>query len=69
MPIVAEEYQFVIGVDTHAASHSFAVIAPATTAVGQEAQGEFQRTSQRRERWRTSWDPGSTRRGREDRLR
>ena len=38
MPIVAEEYQFVIGVDTHAASHSFAVIAPATTAVGQEAQ-------------------------------
>ena len=38
MPIVAEEYQFVIGVDTHAASHSFAVIAPATRAVGQEAQ-------------------------------
>ena len=38
MPIVAEEYQFVIGVDTHAASHSFAVIATATTAVGQEAQ-------------------------------
>ena len=38
MPIVAEKYQFVIGVDTHAASHSFAVIAPATTAVGQEAQ-------------------------------
>ena len=33
MPIVAEKYQFVIGVDTHAASHSFAVIAPATTAV------------------------------------
>ena len=28
MPIVAEKYQFVIGVDTHAASHSFAVIAP-----------------------------------------
>ena len=27
MPIVAEEYQFVMGVDTHAASHSFAVIA------------------------------------------
>ena len=38
MPIVAEEDQFVIGVDTHAASHSFAVIAPATTAVGQEVQ-------------------------------
>ena len=38
MPIVAEKYQFVIGVDTHAAGHSFAVIAPATTAVGQEAQ-------------------------------
>ena len=25
MPIVAEKYQFVIGVDTHAASHSFAL--------------------------------------------
>jgi hypothetical protein len=37
MPIVAEEYQFVIGVDTHAASHSFAVAAPATTAVGAES--------------------------------
>ena len=38
MPIVAVKDQFVIGVDTHAASHSFAVIAPATTAVGQEVQ-------------------------------
>ncbi len=26
MPIVAEKYQFVIGVDTHAASHAFAVV-------------------------------------------
>jgi len=25
MPIVAEHYQFVIGVDTHAASHAFAI--------------------------------------------
>ena len=30
--------------------------------------GEFQRTSQRRERWRTSCDQGRTRRGPEDRL-
>ncbi len=39
MPIVAEEYQFVIGVDTHAASHSFAVIAYAAklTASGRRA--------------------------------
>ncbi len=26
MPIVAEQYAFVIGVDTHAATHSFALI-------------------------------------------
>lgn len=26
MPIVAEQYTFVIGVDTHAATHSFALI-------------------------------------------
>ena len=38
MPIVAKKYQFVIGVDTHDASHSIAVVAPATMAVGQEAQ-------------------------------
>ena len=31
-------------------------------------KGEFQRTSQRRERWRTSWDQGRTPRGPEDRL-
>lgn len=38
MPIVAEEYQFVIGVDTHAASHAFAVIRAQTTALIREAE-------------------------------
>ena len=38
MPIAAEEYLFVIGVDTYAASHAFAVVAPASAAVGHEAQ-------------------------------
>lgn len=33
MAIVAEQYQYVIGVDTHAASHSFAVLDACTTAV------------------------------------
>jgi transposase len=28
--IVSDEYEFVIGVDTHAATHSFAVVAAAT---------------------------------------
>jgi len=31
--IVSEQYEFVIGVDTHAASHTFAVVAAATGAV------------------------------------
>jgi GNAT superfamily N-acetyltransferase len=31
--IVSDEYEFVIGVDTHAATHSFAVVAAATGAV------------------------------------
>lgn len=43
MTIVAEEYQFVIGVDTHAGSHSFAVI-DATTAARLHA-GEFPASS------------------------
>jgi transposase len=30
MPIVAEEYAFVIGVDTHAATHSLALVTAAT---------------------------------------
>jgi hypothetical protein len=30
--IVSDEYEFVIGVDTHAATHSFAVVAAATGA-------------------------------------
>jgi transposase len=34
MTIVAERYSFVIGVDTHAASHTFAVVAAATAALG-----------------------------------
>jgi transposase len=33
MPIVAEEYMFVIGVDTHAATHSLALVTGATGAV------------------------------------
>lgn len=32
-PIVSEQYQFVIGVDTHAASHTLAVLAAGTGAV------------------------------------
>lgn len=32
-PMVPEEYDFVIGVDTHAATHTFAVVAAATGAV------------------------------------
>jgi len=31
--IVSEQYQFVIGVDTHAATHTFALVAGATRAV------------------------------------
>lgn len=31
-PIVSEQYEFVIGVDTHAATHTFAVVAGATGA-------------------------------------
>ena len=38
MPIVAKRYQFVIGVDSHAASHSFAVVARAVTAAAQEVR-------------------------------
>lgn len=38
MSIVAEEYGFVIGVDTHAASHAFAAIKATTTAVLAQAQ-------------------------------
>ncbi len=33
MPIVAEQYQFVVGVDTHAATHSLALVTAATGAV------------------------------------
>lgn len=33
MPIVAEEYTFVIGVDTHAATHSLALVIASTGAV------------------------------------
>jgi transposase len=37
MPIVAEQYTFVIGVDTHAATHSLALVTAATGAVVDEA--------------------------------
>jgi transposase len=37
MPIVAEQYTFVIGVDTHAATHSLALITAATGAVTDHA--------------------------------
>lgn len=37
MPIVAEEYTFVIGVDTHAATHSLALLTAATGAVVDQA--------------------------------
>lgn len=32
-PIVSEQYQYVIGVDTHAATHTFAVLAAPSGAV------------------------------------
>jgi len=32
-PIVSEQYAYVIGVDTHAATHTFALVAAATGAV------------------------------------
>jgi hypothetical protein len=37
MPIVAEEYAFVTGVDTHAATHSLSLITAATGAVVDQA--------------------------------
>jgi transposase len=37
MPIVAEQYRFVIGVDTHAATHSLALVAASTGANLDEA--------------------------------
>ncbi len=37
MPIVAEEYAFVIGVDTHAATHTLALVTAATGAVVDQA--------------------------------
>ena len=43
MPIVAEHYQFVIGVDTHAASHAFAIIHADTSAV--RDRGQFPATT------------------------
>lgn len=43
MPIVAEKYQFVIGVDTHAASHAFAVVAAVNGSV--RSQEEFPATT------------------------
>lgn len=36
-PIVAEQYAFVIGVDTHAATHSLALITAATGGIVKEA--------------------------------
>ncbi|WSG09845.1 IS110 family transposase [Micromonospora sp. NBC_01739] len=38
MAIVADQYDFVIGVDTHAASHTLALITAGTGALGQQAQ-------------------------------
>jgi transposase len=37
MPIVAEQYTFVIGVDTHAATHSLALVTATTGAVVDQA--------------------------------
>jgi hypothetical protein len=37
-PIVSEQYEFVIGVDTHAATHTFALVVAATGAVLDRAQ-------------------------------
>src|SRR5271155_2429699 len=37
MPIVAEEYTFVIGVDTHAATHSLALVTGTTGAIVDQA--------------------------------
>ncbi|GAB1690902.1 hypothetical protein [Krasilnikovia sp. M28-CT-15] len=38
MAIVADQYDFAIGVDTHAASHTLALITTSTSAVRQQAQ-------------------------------
>ncbi|ABP54127.1 transposase IS116/IS110/IS902 family protein [Salinispora tropica CNB-440] len=38
LAIVADQYDFVIGADTHAASHTLALITAGTGAVGQQAQ-------------------------------
>ena len=38
MAIVADQYDFVIGVDTHAASHTLALITASTGVVRQQAQ-------------------------------
>ncbi|MDV6278450.1 hypothetical protein R3Q06_34105 [Rhodococcus erythropolis] len=37
MPIVADKYEIVIGVDTHAAAHALCVVAAATGAVQDKA--------------------------------
>jgi transposase len=37
IPIVSEQYEFVIGVDTHAATHTFALVAAGTGAVLEHA--------------------------------
>lgn len=37
MPIVAEEYAFVIGIDTHAATHALALVTAATGGIVKEA--------------------------------
>ncbi|GAA0485371.1 hypothetical protein Ade02nite_08850 [Paractinoplanes deccanensis] len=38
MTIVADQHDFIVGVDTHAASHTLVLIAAGTGAVSQQAQ-------------------------------
>jgi len=44
-PIVSEQCQFVIGVDTHAATHTVAVIAAATHATAPPRPGATARSA------------------------
>jgi hypothetical protein len=48
MAIVADHYDFVIGVDTHAASHTLALITASTGAVQQQADRHRRRRILRR---------------------
>ncbi|MDA8267985.1 MAG: hypothetical protein M0013_06375 [Actinomycetota bacterium] len=59
--IVSDEYEFVIGVDTHAARHSFAVVAAATGAVLDHALFPTSPAGlSRGQSWIDRWTAGAT---------